>query len=285
MLGQELLDRTIALPGYAAYERRAVHIWRAPENSTPMLETSLRDLGRFLCGIWALYLHGTSGGITLSRLSELLDLTGVSGPGRARSVLTFMRFIGYIEPAPAAGDGRVRAFQPTPRMSQAFRERYRREFAAAGPLDPDITEALVRLDDDAFFLAIMAGIGELCLAGFEWFEFDAVSLNVISHKFAGMMVLGELLTAAEREDAPFPPVGPMAYSLAGVAKACGVSRTQVRRVLKEGRDHGFMEMKGDGELVLTPLLAEHVRLLIACAYIMLQWACAKAIATTANQTG
>lgn len=200
-------------------------------------------------------------------------------------MIVFLRFIGYIEPVKGSGDARVRAYQPTGRMAAAFRERYRLECEAAATLDPAFATALARINEPDFFAAMMAAIGELTLAGLQQFEPQQTSLNAISHRFAGMMVLGELLATVETPDGAYPPVGDFRLSLATLAKACGVSRTQARRILQAGQAEGFFGLPGEGEITLTPLLAEHVTLLTACSALMIRWACVRAIdATGAGRT-
>lgn len=277
MLDTVELDRVRAMPGFEPYIRRVIRVWRAPVSDDVILASSLRDLGRYVSGIWVLFLDATPGGVTLARLSDLLEQTGISSPGRARAMLIYLRFIGFIEPADAAGDGRVRGFRPTNRMISAFRERYHREFEAVGGLDADVATALANIEDLAFFKAVMAGMGELALAGFRLFERNEISLDVISHRYAGMTVLCELLVMADREDQPCPPVGSVKFGMSGLAKACGISRPQVRRILQAGASKGFFELKGEGELVLTPLLAEHIEMLVACAFMMFRWSCSRAL--------
>ena len=276
ILDGAVLARVQTIPGFDAYSRQAAGIWRAPVSHDAILASTLRDLGRFVSGVWSLHLNATPGGLTLTRLSDLLDQTGISSPGRARAMLVYLRFVGYIEPAPEAGDGRRRVFRPTGRMSAAFRARYRMEFEAAGPLDPDIAAALARIDEPTFFAALMAAMGELSLAGFQLADFQGASLNALSHHYAGMTVLAELLAIADQGES-FPPVGPARFAVAGLAKACGISRSQVRRILRAGAGAGFFELTGEGQLILTPLLAEHVRMLIACGFLVYQWSCRRAL--------
>lgn len=280
LVSPEAVARTQAHAGFSDYQRRAVDAWRLRATADPILAATLRDMGRFASGVWMLLLHDTPGGITLGRLSDLLVLAGISGRGRARSVLIYLRFIGYIEPDPSPGDGRVKRYRPAARMTSAFRDRYRREFEAAAPLDACFDAGLARLDDDAFFGAFMAALGELSLAGLPLLVEGNASLNIVSHRFGGMVLVAELVALADTGGGAFPPVGPTTYSLAALARTCGLSRTQARRILQAGADGGFLELTGEGELTLTPLLAEHIAVLVTFSFHMFQWACLKALATT-----
>jgi len=278
MLDRQELGRTIALPGFPAYLRSAVAIWRAQDSVDPALSSSLRDLGRFASGVWSLYLDATPGGITLIRLGVLLGEAGISGPGRARSILIFLRFIGFIESTENVGDKRAKRYRVTDRMMAAFHERYRRELDAGSSLDPVVAAGHEALDRPEFFRALVAAMGELSLAALQTYAPRDASLDVISHQYAGMTVVGELIGSCDAPGGPFPPVGPTSISMAGIAKACGISRTQVRRILKAGANEGSFELSGEGEVNLTPLLAEHVELLVAGTFMMFRWCCEQALA-------
>lgn len=268
-MDREEVDRVRAMPGFEAHLRRVAENWRPRETDDLLLAQSLRDLGRFVAGLWSLFLDATPGGITLSRMGEILEVTGVSGVGRARSLMIFLRFVGYIEPDPGAGDTRTRVFRPTSRMKAAFLEHYRREFAGLDPLDPGLSASLGRINDPERLAEFMGGLGELTLAAMQLRgPGDEPGLDALSHRYAGMMVLGEFLVAASTEDTPFPPVGTARFSVTGLARRAGISRTQLRRIIKAGAEAGFFEILGEGEVGLTQHLAWHMEMLSAGVYLI-----------------
>lgn len=248
-----------ARPGFAERARKAVAVWRMPDGDDEVLAATLRDMGRYMGAIWSIYLHFTPGGLTLSRLSALLESTNLSAPGRARAMITFMQFLGYIEPAGAASDTRLKHYQPTPRMLAAMAKRYTADLEASAWLTPECARLLETFDQERVRNQMMTFQGELMLAFFRTYEPTGPSLDMFSERFAGMMLLSELMQCCEPDDV-FPPAGVLRYSIAGLARSCGVSRTQVRRTLKDAAEQGFLVLGEEGEAWPTPLLRDHVEM-------------------------
>ncbi len=230
-----------------------------PDGDDAILAATLRDMGRFMGAVWAIYLHNTPGGFTLSRLTGLLEDTALSGPGRARALIAYMQFLGYIEPAPVRGDSRVKRYEPTQRMLDAMSKRYVEDLRVSAWLAPEADWLVERFHDPGVAADMMTVQGELMLAFFQTWRPEDVSLNVFSEKFAGMMLLSELVACADDDDL-FPPAGLLRYSIAALSRKCGVSRTQVRRILRAAADDGFLVLGEEGEAWPTPLLREHLEL-------------------------
>lgn len=259
MQSMAFIDDIRGRADFPARARAAVDLWRMPDGDDTILAATLRDMGRFMGAIWAVYLHNTPGGFTLTRLTSLLEDTALSGPGRARAMIAYMQFLGYIAPAPARGDTRLKRYEPTPRMLEAMSKRYILDLRAAAWLAPEADWVIEHFNDPGVADAVMTVQGELMLAFFRTWRPDGVSLNVFSEKFAGMMLLSELVACAEPDDV-FPPAGVLRYSTASMARRCGVSRTQIRRMLKAGAEEGFLVLGEEGEAWPTPLLREHLEL-------------------------
>lgn len=270
-----------AHPDYARYMLSTFGLWRGEDDDDRILSQIQWDLGRWLAGVWSMYLDATPGGLTLVRLAALLEQAGVSAGPRARPLLFFMQFIGFIEAAPPGLDRRFKTYRPTPRLRAAFLERFRRDFRTRGVLNPDFLPLVSRLDDPDFMRAFIAALGELTLLSFKTVgTAEAPSLNIISQRYGGMTMLGHLFAAGAPTVDAYPPKGPFAFSMKGVAKRSGVSRTQLRRTLEAGAAAGFFAFHQDGEVELTPLVVEHGELLSAGAYLMVEWAAAQAEAAT-----
>lgn len=259
MVSEAFVEEIRARDGFAERARAAVALWREPPEDDAVLVSTLRDMGRFIGAIWAFYLDSQPGGLTLSRLTTMLEGTQLSGPGRARAMIAYMLFLGYISQLPTRGDARLKRYVPTPRLLNAMRKRYRRELEAAAWMTPDAQWVIDRFDEPGVCEALIAAQGELMLAFFREWRPDGVSLNIFSDKYAGMMLLSELLATAEPDDV-FPPAGVLRYSMAGLARNCGVSRTQIRRIMRAAADHGFLVLGEEGEAWPTPLLRLHVEL-------------------------
>lgn len=257
----EFIDSIRSLPAFDRHARDAVALWRI-EGDEEALSTSLRDMGRFIGAVWAIYLHNTPGGLTLTRLTGMLEGTDLSGPTRARAMIAYMQFLGYIARAPSRGDTRVKRYGPTERLLAGLGGRYRRELQAAAWLSPDIQWVLQRFGEPAVRDALIASQGDLLVSFFRNWRPDGPSLNVFSEKFGGMAVLAELLDCAEPGDS-FPPKGALRYSTAALARACGANRTQVRRILRQAAQAGFLVLGGEGEAWPTPMLREHIELAAA----------------------
>lgn len=254
-----------ALPGFSSMARAVAAQWRLPEGDEDrFFAQNLRDLGRFLGSVYALYLHSTRGGLTRTRLAAMLEATNLSGPGRAQALLIFLQFIGYIRPAPSAGDdGRVRRFAPTPRVEAAFRRRITGELLAMQAMHPDMADTLANFDEPGAFERYMALMGQCFVAYMMLRNPDGgPSLEVFSQRYAGMMLLGELLATAAPDDV-FPPAGPMRHSVAALARKAGISRTQVRRAFRDAADQGFLEFPDEGVALPTDLFRQHLEWAIA----------------------
>ncbi|MDB5472465.1 MAG: hypothetical protein JWR84_4025 [Caulobacter sp.] len=268
----EGLGSVAGRPGYRAAVRRHFQAWLAPQSESAV-SRSLRHLSHYVSAIWVFYLDATPGGLTFSRLSELLDRSGVTSARRARPLLIYLQFIGYIEPAPT-NDARVKRWRPTDRMAQAFRRRMAEDFAGMRAIDPDIEALAARFDQDAVFAAFMRAMGALTLALLARHQPEDDDLDLFSQRTAGMALMAELLFCGE-PDGPFPPVGPIRYSIAGLARRNKVSRMHVRRLLAEAEKTGFLTQSGEGEAVLHPVLGQKAETL----FVITVWSynyCARA---------
>lgn len=278
--GREIA-RVQALPGFEAAVRRAVGCWIPGEADTDT--ALLRDLGRFVAATWTFYLDAEPGGLTRSRLEALLAATGVSGVGRAQSMLLYLRFIRYIEPAPDP-DNRVRRFAPTAALTKAFGERMRRELSWAATLDEDVAAMLARFDDPAVRRTFLRCHGEHSVAAFRAYQAPAISLDVFSHRNSGMVILACLLQVADSGGA-FPPVGLVRFSVSRLAARADTPRSRVRKQLQAAEAVGFLADLGEGEARLTPLLAQHVRDFVAGAVLLFAWDARGVLAETGLDSG
>jgi hypothetical protein len=282
ILDRGAVEAVIAEPGFDRALRGCVECWLPKSGDTRMIEVTMRDLGRMVSGNWSLYLDSSPGGLTLSRMSKLLEGSWLSSPGRARALLLYLRFVGYIEPAVGqemlgkGGDAREKRFRVTPQLKDAFRERYRRDLSAFASADHAIAEIAEKLDDDEVFRCMAWAHGGLLVALLKAYRPETVSLDLFSSRYSGMMVLARMLLGGEAGDS-FPPRRPIRYTVAGLARETGISRAQVRRLLREAEAAGFMVPIEEGLMLLTSLLAEHVKLLVACGSRILAVSAAAAL--------
>jgi len=263
-------------PGFRAMMRPWIATWRVRDGDSAMLARTLHDIGRYLAGMFALQLHYSPGGLTLTRLAETLKLTGMAGTGRARTSLMYLRFIGYVEPA-ADGDGRARRYRPTARMLTAFKTRVARDPQAFWPAEPAILAIAPQLERDEVFGAYLGEMAELTSLALSGYRVDGPNLDVVSHRFGGFAVLSELLLA-DSQGGDLSLEEPRTVSLSALARDCHVSRAQARSVLNAAEQAGFIEMLPDGRCRLTALLGEHLELLMAGAILVIAFAARRALA-------
>lgn len=263
------------MPGFTALARDIVDVWGPQDGRDGEVSRLLRDMGRFAAGAWMIHLEATPGGLTLARLSDLLEKTTVSGPGRARALMAYLRFIGYIEPETDMGDGRARRHRTTPTMRTAFRERLRRELAVRAAVDPVIPLALARFDDEETFNAFFVMLSEVSLAIMELAAPRYNELDLFSERYAGMIILCEMLKRADPGDV-FPPRGPLTFTVAELARRCETSRMQVAGLLKKARAAGFLIPTADGRerfseallLNMEGLIAGTTDMIVGCARVV-----------------
>jgi hypothetical protein len=273
-MDKETLSVLRARPGFRAMMRPWIATWRVRDGDTAMLARTLHDIGRYLAGMFALQLHYSPGGLTLTRLAEALKQSGMAGTGRARTSLMYLRFIGYIEPAPG-DDGRARLYRPTERMLAAFKERVARDPLAFWPADPAILAIAPHMARDEVMGAFLTGMAELTSLALRGYRVEGPSLDVISHRFGGFAVMSELLLA-DGGSGDLSLDEPRPFSLSALARDCHVSRAQARSVLIAAEKAGFIEMLPDGRCRLTPLLGEHLELLMAGAILIIAFAARQA---------
>ena len=260
-----------AHPEFHRLMRPWVETWQVGEHDSAILARTLRDTGRFFIGLWALYLHATPGGLTRGRLAEALQDSGLSGPGRVPSVLLFMRFIRYIEPASDIGDKRIQRYVPTARMMEAFRARFRRDVATFWPADPSLLRVGPAFDRDEVLDAYLGAMGEVTRIAMDRYRAVGASLETISHRYGGMALLAELMLSAP-DVGTFPPTGPLNANLASLARLSQISRAQVRSTLAATAQAGFLELLPNNQCRLTPQLTDHLKMLLAGSLIVSAYA-------------
>jgi hypothetical protein len=274
VLDERELDRVIAGPRFEAAARGAVDCWIPTDGDDGIL--LLRDIGRFVAAQWTFFLASEPEGLTRSRLEDLLKATNASGVARAQALLIYLRFIGYVAPAPT-GDSRVKRYVPTPVLIGVFTARLKRELAWAADLDPDTAALAARFDEPDVADAFRRCHAQNTIALFKLHTAEEVSLDVFSHRFGGMTILGALLQAADQGGA-FPAEGVARFNVSHLSRMADCSRTQVRNQLRAAQKAGLLTDVGEGEARLTPLLLEHVRHLIAGSALLFAWGARRALA-------
>jgi hypothetical protein len=230
-----------------------------------------------MAGVWAIQLQQSPGGLTHSSLSEIVAPMGMGSRTRVHAMLAYLQFIGLIRSAPKSGDGRLRHYEPTPGLTTLFRARFRRELTIQAELVPEMTQTLARWDEPGVFEGFVSAHGRFMSASFSTYDPEASNLDVFSHRNAGLIILGQLVTAAHRPGDPFPPPGPVSLNISEIARLSGVSRAHVRGVLKAGEAKGFLISRPDGITAFSPELRHNIEHLMAGYTLSLGWCAREAI--------
>jgi hypothetical protein len=270
--------RRRAMPDFPAFMRSVVDVWSPQPDLGGEVTRLLRDMGRFAAATWAVYLEATPGGLTAARMADTLRRTDTSGPGRAGAIITYLRFINYIEPALERDNRRDKRYRTTEVLRVAFRERMRRELAVRAHLDPAIAWVLGAYETR--FLPFFVVVAEVSLLNLSLrLVADPPAqrnpVDLFSERFGGMAILHEMMSSADPGDT-FPPRGPLTFTAAHLARRCETSRMQVASVLRATRKAGSILPTLDGrerlseELVqaLEGLVAGTTDMLIGCARIL-----------------
>lgn len=252
-------------PNLEAAIRHSVTGSVAYYDAAPVMHRNLKDVSRFVLGVVALYLDAT-GGLTHRRLRELSGQTGLISTGAATGLLLRLRLIGYVAPAETLPNGAIRLYRPTPAMIAAFRERLRIELEACVLIDPRISPVVERLDEPEVFPHLMAAMGADSINAARHPRPDAISIDRLSMRSAGMLIMFQLMQDADR-GASFPPSGEAQVSVSGLARRYEVSRSHVLTVLRDAEDMGLITRLGEGRWRLEPALAEVFKTFYAVLYL------------------
>lgn len=192
------------------------------------LDGIFKDAGRYVAAMWAMYLHA-SGGLTVPRLKEICKSSGLVSPGRARALLLYMRYLGYVEALPKQRQGDIARYMPTENFIDSWRDHLRAALQAAEHIEPAVGVVLDRLNDAAVLERVSRIQSEGLLAWAREGDQKDPFVRVFMHPHAGNQIVWTLLAASP--GGAFPPQGPLAFSIGTAAKRFGVSRTHIRRII------------------------------------------------------
>ncbi len=199
-----------------------------------------KDGGRYACAMWAIQLH-VSGGLTLQSLKDLCAASGLLSPGRARAVLLYMRYLGYVEPA-RTPTGASQTFAPTVRCYASWTTHMRFALEAAAEIEPQVQAVIDHIDDPDVFAAVVRTQGESLFQGVKVYSLDRPHFRVFINRHAGTLVMADLLDSAD--DGEFPPRTVTASSQREFSKRYGVSRVHISRMMKHAEREGILVLDG-----------------------------------------
>lgn len=213
------------------------------------LDGILKDAGRNVAALCAVYLH-VSGGLTLPRLKTVFAGFGLASPGRARALLLYLRYLGYVGAPEVRAKGAQAVYPVAPKLLGTWREHQRAVLDAAAVLEPEIAILIDQFDTPGVFEAYAARLAEGFLATVPHFDANTAYFRIFMHRHAGIQIVHFLL--AHATDESFPPRQPIAVSLSGLSQRFGVSRSHVRRLIEAAEREGLIQRCNDGAVVWAP---------------------------------
>jgi AraC-like DNA-binding protein len=267
-----------ALRGLAA---NALDLYRR----RPILNLIMNDRGRMAVSHIALHLHYSAdpadpgSGLTTNRFKQVCAEAGLGSPGRAVAILALMRFAGLVVPVPGSHRGQRRRLVPTEAFLALQRDRLRQGFAALSQVRPEGTTGLAMLGSDDFLARFMRALGEELQSRRRPILF-APRMAYFLERNAGVMILLTLLLSGSADDT-VPPTGPLAVSLAGLARRFSVSRTHVTRLFLDAEAEGLLQRDAADRTLyrMTPALRETVTNFVAALLALL----ARSVAAAQNE--
>ncbi len=248
-ISAENFARLRADPRYAKAVRTFAGNMLAAGDADRLLDGVLKDAGRNVAALCALYLHFT-GGLTLPRLKSLCASFGFISAGRARALLLYLRYLGFVERATTHKKGAPALYVPTQRFLDTWRDHQRATLSAVQILEPSVGLLLDRFDEPGMFESFSKKLCEAFLDTAHKTDVNAPYFRVFLHRNAGIQIVHALISEGAGDT--FPPVRPIPFSLSATARRFRVSRIHVRRLVDAAEHEGLLRYSDEGTVTLEP---------------------------------
>jgi hypothetical protein len=232
-----------------------------------------KDAGRYVTAMCAASMPE---GVTLTGLKALCAQFGLLSPGRARAVLFYMRYLGYVS-LWSEREGRGPAqYRLTERFKAAWRAQFRAALQAARLIDAGCEEAIRRLDSDPAFFGSLCRIQVRHLAlGMPRWDSTKRFVDVFMSRHGGTQIVWTLLV--QGGDGDFPFRGPLALPKMALARRFGVSRMHVKRLSGDAVTNSLFSKDGQGRFFFTDEGLDQIRYVYASQLIRLLTVCNEAL--------
>jgi hypothetical protein len=235
-------------PAYPRAVRSLVRTMLEAAAEDPALDGIFKDAGRKVAALAAAHLH-MSGGISLPRLKALMTEFGLASPGRARALLLYMIYLGFVELKPVREAGAPARYIATGKFLATYRTHLALLAEALAIIAPAAREIASNIQDPAIFGSFIRHLTRGFLDGTrQGHDVDAY-YQVFLHRNAGTQILYQLLDSAP--DSVFPPDTAVPFAIATAARRFRVSRMHVRRMLTAGEAAGLITLP-DRAVLFTP---------------------------------
>ncbi len=267
----ESYARLRAHPRYGEAVRRFAANMLAAGDADRTLDGILKDAGRNVGALCASYLHVT-GGLTLPRLKEMCAGFGLVSAGRARALLFYMQYLGYVERSTRRRRGGPAAYPATQRFLDTWRNHQRAVLEAIEVLEPSVALVLDRFDQPGVFEAYTAELGAGFLQSVPQTDVNMAYFRIFMHRNAGIQIVHSLLV--DSGEGAFPPMEPIPVSQSALARRFGVSRAHISRLLEAAaaaklvrlEPAGSVQFEAEGRAQLDFVFAtQMIRFLITVA--------------------
>ncbi|MFG1422283.1 hypothetical protein [Roseixanthobacter liquoris] len=264
-------------PGFAAAVDQAARGLLGMYRGHLLPNRILNDRGRLALALGTLYLHHEPDrngvGLTVTRLTNLCQDTGICSRGRAKAMILLMRWAGFLEvgraPDTRVPSGRTRPLVPTQRLVDEQTRRWVVLSSALARLDPLGGGILAGLENPGFFGALVRQLGRRYLAGIRLLE-AAPALALFADRDGGLMMAFFLAMAASDAQAAGSEA-PVAVSISALARGCHVSRAHILKLAREAEAEGLLRrLPGpDGGIAATSALHAGIEDFFAAAFSVL----------------
>jgi hypothetical protein len=270
---EESHARLIADERFAHAARTLARNMLAAGAADKALDGVFKDAGRYVAALWAIYLH-VSGGLTLPRLKEICASSGFVSPGRARALLLYLRYLGYIRLLPVKAQGEPNRYTPTPSLMRVWRSHLGAALEAASLAEPAVRLVLDRLDEPQVFETFSKLHGAGLLTSARGVDQNAAFIRVFMHRHAGNQIV---FTLVAEDDEVFPPQRPLPVSIAATARRFHVSRIHIKRLLDEAEQEGLLKYDPGGTIVLQEAARAEIRFSYSVQLVQLIVAAARTV--------
>lgn len=223
-------------PHFAEVARAAAERSLHRTEQRALAGSSSHDIYRFNYVLFILYLSLT-GGVTRTRLVDFCTETRIASPGRAVALLNALRRSGHVALDDEQPDKRTRRYRATELLIDEFRSEQMSGLRSLARIEPEIEQAIARMDEPGVFRAFILRLAEGAAAFIKGRVETDISL--FSDRNAGLATLFLLIATADASD-PFPPKGPLQASLTAMSKRLHVSRGHIFRLLRDAETRGLL---------------------------------------------
>ena len=226
---------------------RALNRVKVEAAAHPVMAALSRDAGHYVAASLAFSLH-RGGGVTLPRLKAACAQARFMSPGRARAMLGYLQYVGFLTRTSPREGKAAAVYAPTQRFIDAWCGRMRRGLETAALLEPAVQPLLEQMDDPAVAIAFAQNRGDSILAGLAAATgHDTPFVRIFNHRVGGGRALA-LLLSRDAGDGPLasaPVAWQLPWALDDIVRHCGITRVQARRLFAEASAEGLVRIDND----------------------------------------